>query len=126
MGKTLEASSIDHINMDVKNLQESITFYRKLFGFVVKKDQPEQKSKIIGNDTIKLCLYEDPTNVKQGGISHFGFSVKNFADIVEKCKEMGVEMPHGVVQWERSRSVYILDPNGYEIDLSEKQGGGLS
>jgi hypothetical protein len=34
-------------------------------------------------------------------------------------------MTYGVVQWEKSRSVYILDPNGYEIELSEIDGGGL-
>ena len=34
-------------------------------------------------------------------------------------------MPYGVYEWEYSRSVYITDPNGYEVELTEVFGGGL-
>ena len=122
---TLNATSIDHVNMAVNNLDESVAFYGELFGFEVRKEQPEHHSKIIGNDTITLCLYEDPSAVKQGGIAHFGFAIDNFEDVVAKCVKMGVEMPYGVIEWEKSRSVYISDPDGYELELSERQGGGL-
>ncbi len=122
---TLNATSIDHVNMAVNNLDESVAFYSELFGFEVRKEQPERDSKIIGNNTIKLCLYEDPSAVKEGGIAHFGFAIDNFEDVVAKCEEMGIEMPYGVVDWEKSRSVYISDPDGYELELSERQGGGL-
>ncbi len=53
----LKALTIDHLNLNVKNLKESVEFYENLFGFELKKDQPSQKSQIIGSDTIKLCLY---------------------------------------------------------------------
>lgn len=123
---TLSASSIDHVNMTVKNLQKSVEFYGKLFGFEVREDQPDQDSKIIGNDTIKLCLYEDPEMSPEGGISHFGFHVENFEEIVRVCKSLGVEVLYGgEVSWKSSLSVYIKDPNGYVIELSNIQGGGL-
>lgn len=122
----LKATSMDHVNMAVKNLEESVKFYKDLFGFVVKKEQPEQKSKIIGNDSIKLCLYEDPDMKPEGGIAHFGFHIQNFDDIMEKCKSLGVTIYYdGPVQFEKSRSIYISDPNGYDIELSEVTGGGL-
>jgi len=121
----LEATGIDHINMNVRDLTESTDFYRRLFGFEVRKEQPEERSQIIGNDHIKLCLYELPDKVARGGISHFGFHVRNFGEIVARCEALGVPMPYGVVEWEGSRSVYIKDPNGYEIELSEVAGGGL-
>jgi len=60
MPNPLKASFIDHINMEVKDLEQSVTFYKNLFGFEIKKEQPEEKSKIIGNANIKLCLYENP------------------------------------------------------------------
>ena len=125
MNSKLRAISIDHINMNVKNLKESVAFYKELFGFELKKDQPEDESQIIGNDSVKLCFYEDPEHVTKGGISHFGFNIENFDEIVEKCKSLGVEMPYGLVRWESSRSCYVRDPNGYLIELSEIQGGGL-
>ena len=121
----LNALSIDHANMNVRNLQESVDFYTNLFGFELRKDQPEQKSQIIGNDKIKLCLYENPDLIYTKGINHIGFHIENFDEVVEKCHSMNISMPYGVTEWESSRSVYIIDPNGYEVELAEVQGGGL-
>ena len=36
----LKVSGIDHVNMEVINLKESIDFYNNLFGFEVLKEQP--------------------------------------------------------------------------------------
>ena len=78
------------------------------------------------NDSIKLCLYEVPDMSPGGGIAHFGFHVDNFSKVITKCKALGVPILYGgEVDWEKSRSVYILDPSGYEIELSEVSGGGL-
>ena len=121
----LHALSIDHINMSVKNLAESIAFYKELFGFTIKKDQPEENSAIIGNDTIKLCLYEVSDDFQKGGINHFGLHIKNFDAVMAKCEEMNITMLYGMLVWKHSRSVYILDPSGHEIELAEVQGGGL-
>ena len=126
MDKNLKVTSIDHINMTVKNLEESVEFYQNLFGFEIKKDQPEENSKIIGNDNIKLCLYEDSQMSPNGGIAHFGFNVKNFDEILDKCRKLEVEILYeGVIQFEKSKSIYIKDPSGYDIELSEIIGGGL-
>ncbi len=131
MNDFLKATSMDHVNMNVKNLTQSIEFYKNLFGFEIGKgdnspNKLDAPSKIIGNDSIKLCLYEDPHMSPEGGIAHFGFHVANFAQIMEKCKELNVEVLYGgPVEFEKSRSVYIKDPSGYDIELSEVSGGGL-
>ena len=126
MSKILKISSIDHINMSVKNLAQSVEFYKNLFGFEIKKEQPEEKSKIIGNDNVKLCLYEDSEMKPEGAIAHFGFHVENFDEIMKICTSLGVKIYYdGHVQFEKSRSIYISDPNGYDIELSEVFGGGL-
>ena len=131
MNNFLKATSMDHVNMNVKNLTQSVEFYRNLFGFEIRKaDNSPNKldvpSQIIGNDFIKLCLYEDPQMSTSGGIAHFGFHVANFDQIMGKCKELNVEVLYGgPVKFEKSRSVYIKDPSGYDIELSEVSGGGL-
>ena len=127
---SLKAASIDHVNMKVKNLAQSVEFYKKLFGFEIKQEENQNKadvpSKIIGNDTIKLCMYEVPEMSPDGGIAHFGFNISNFDIVLERCKELGVEILYGgIIDWERSKSVYIVDPSGYEIELGEISGGGL-
>lgn len=126
----LKARMIDHINMKVKNLDESVEFYKNLFGFVIKQEENQNKidapSKIIGNDSIKLCLYEVPDMSPEGGIAHFGFNVENFDEVISKCEELGVKILYdGVINWEKSKSVYIVDPSGYELELGEVSGGGL-
>ncbi len=126
----LKATSIDHVNMKVKDLEQSVKFYKNLFGFEIKQEENANKldapSKIIGNDTIKLCLYEVPDMSPDGGIAHFGFNVTNFNEIIEKCKELGIEILYGgTVDWEKSKSVYIVDPSGYELELGEVSVGGL-
>ena len=127
---TLNAKAIDHVNMKVKNLEKSIQFYNNLFGFEIKQEENPNKtdvpSKIIGNENIKLCLYEVPEMSPEGGIAHFGFNIVNFSEVVDKCKELGVQILYGgIVDWEKSKSVYIVDPSGYEIELGEILGGGL-
>jgi lactoylglutathione lyase len=126
----LHATSIDHVNMKVKNLDQSVQFYKNLFGFVIKQEENPNKtdvpSKIIGNDSIKLCLYQVPGMTPEGGIAHFGFHVENFEEVITRCRNLGVGILYGgEVDWEKSKSVYIVDPSGYEIELSEISGGGL-
>ena len=116
--------------MKVKDLSESVKFYSGLFGFEILQDENPNKgdlpSKIIGNNSIKLCLYEVPDMSPEGGIAHFGFHVENFSEVISKCKELGVEVLYGgEVDWEKSHSLYIVDPSGYELELSEISGGGL-
>ena len=131
MTDILKATSMDHVNMNVKDLAKTIEFYKNLFGFEIRKEdnspnKMDAPSKIIGNDSIKLCLYEDPQVTPTGGIAHFGFHVENFDDIMQKCKELGVEVLYdGPVDFEKSSSVYIKDPTGYDIELSKVSGGGL-
>ncbi len=122
----LKTVCIDHINMVVKDLDESVRFYSELFGFVVMKEQPEQDSVIIGDENVKLCIYEGDSAGDRNGISHFGIHVSNFDEVLEICKRLSVPVMYdGVLDWEKSRSIYIQDPNGYEIELSEVEGGGL-
>ncbi len=130
MSDFLEAKSIDHVNMKVKNLEQSVEFYKNLFGFEVKQEENPNKldapSKIIGNDAIKLCMYEMPEMSPEGGIAHFGFNITNFDEIIARCNDLGVEILYGgPIEFEKSRSVYIKEPSGYEIELSEVLGGGL-
>jgi len=124
----LNSVGIDHLNLDVKNLEHTVEFYNKLFGYTVLKEQPEENSKIIGNEHLKLCLYQKDEfeYYEKNGFNHFGLHINNFEDVVQKCKELDIEIYYGgPIDWERSSSIYIKDPNGYEIELAKEFGGGL-
>jgi len=127
----IKTKGIDHLNFLVRDLQESYEFYHKLFGFEILKEQPEENSYIIGNENTKLCLYEVPglpRYDRRAGFEHFSIIVENFDDVLNLCKKMGVYIWHGgqIITWEKSRSIYIDDPNGYTIEIGDVWGGGLT
>ncbi len=124
----LITTGIDHLNLDVIDLGESCKFWNELLGFEVLEEIPEQNGKIIGVKSALLALYERPGMQKyeKGGFAHVSFNIQNFNDIEERCRELGIGIKYGgAIQWPQSRSIYIEDPNGYDIELSEVWGGNL-
>lgn len=130
---------IDHVNMFVKNLEESIAFYHKVFGTDPKIKQSGKNKgirwAIIGlASKFYFCLYElkgkefDPSALH---INHIGFYVSDFDETIQRIQHLGIEIQYNgkPIEWKnrngRTRSLYIKDPNGYYIEFAEKFGGGL-
>lgn len=126
--KMISANKIDHINATVSNLKESIHFYQKVFGLssFEKGESHGRPYEIIGNpNSFFLCLYEGEKR-KSGAINHFGIHINDFENSLKKLNEMGIELLYGgVIEYPKSRSVYIKDPDNNEIELSEKFGGNF-
>jgi catechol-2,3-dioxygenase len=111
--------------------QKSYDFYHNIFGFKLLKTQPEQNSIIIGDENVKICMYEVPymkRYSKAAGFNHFGICVDNFDQVMETLIKNNVAFQHGevVFEWEKSNSIYIYDPTGYGIDIVSNWGGGLT
>ena len=128
----LKVSRIDHINMRVKNLEESIAFYTTLFGFEIKEDHTDEGEDawaIVGlANTAYICMYLHAAKERAPGalqIMHFGLVIDDFDTALERLATNGIDTGRGYVQWPKSRSIYIEDPSGHEIDLTERVGGGL-
>ncbi|MDI2590149.1 VOC family protein [Pseudomonas sp. N3-W] len=124
---------IDHIQLDVADIEESQAFYARVFGFEVKEVGIRAFTRwmIIGADqTLYLCMHEyaEGRGVKNDGleITHFGILVEDFDHVLSRLRDHGVKLlPDYEVNYHSSRSVYFLDPNGYKIEISEKYGGGI-
>lgn len=124
----LKVNGIDHINMQVRDLEQSIRFWHDLFGFELLEAMPEHNGAIIGCPHALLALYENKDldlTIPQG-FSHFGFHIDNFDEVLAACQALGIKVEYdGEVQWPKSKSIYLSDPNGYEIELTNRWGGGL-
>ncbi len=122
---------VDHINMTVKELDRSAEFYRSVFGFEPKESgvRNGRRWAILGvPDRLYLCLYEtgESAQAEDGKrVNHFGFHVEGFDGVEQSLRAMNVAIDHGPVDYGGSRSLYVIDPDGYEIELSERLGGGL-
>lgn len=123
---------IDHINFNVSNLNQSVDFYKKIFGLEEKESGTSNASgneyKIIGHpEKFYLCLYETSESVKQKGFNHFGVNVDNFEEIVEILDQNNISIQYGgVVDWPQSKSAYIEGPDGEEIEITQYFGGKLN
>jgi len=125
----LKTTGIDHVNLQVIDLDASCRFYRDLLGFEILEEIPDQNGRIIGDHEAKLALYQTDgmTRYEKRGFSHVGFHIDDFGAIESRCGELGIAIKYGgPLSWPKSRSIYIDDPNGYEIELSEVAGGGLA
>jgi lactoylglutathione lyase len=123
----------DHMQMDVADLEESIAFYRDVFGFQLKEVGVRNMVRwaIVGNDSkLYLCMheYKEGRGVVNDGleITHFGLIVDDFETVDQRLRDRGLKMVYDKpLQYHSSRSVYFLDPNNYKIEISEFDGGGL-
>lgn len=130
---TIEILDIDHIQLDVANIEESFEFYNRVFGFEIKEVgiRAFVRWMIIGTKSrLYLCMHEyaEGRGVQNDGleITHFGILVADFDSVLDRLRRHGVtRLPDCEVQYHSSRSVYFLDPNGYKIEISERVGGGV-
>lgn len=129
----IRITGVDHVQLDVADIEESQDFYSRVFGFEVKEVGIRAGARwaIIGVEhVLYLCMHEFPEgrNVKNSGleITHFGILVDDFNSVLVELHGHGVwTLPSHEVQYHSSRSVYFVDPNGYKIEISEKHGGGI-
>lgn len=130
----IEVKCFDHMQMDVANLEESIEFYNKMFGFRLTEIGLRASTRwaIVGNkNNLFLCMHEYPQGkgvVNEGlEITHFGLIVEDFDNCLNQLKSFKVNLAYDYeIHYHSSKSVYFFDPNGYKIEISEKHGGGLT
>ena len=98
---------IDHIALNVSNLQESVDFYKKHFGFVdyfdhtTKNGTQIQYLKLAESDTV-LELLQIPADEIKG--LHFCLLTQDFDHSVATLQQAGVTM----VQAKRAGAVWYL------------------
>ncbi len=123
--------NLDHINLTVNNLSESLNWYKKLFGFEkVEEGQSEGEPWAIlrKNDTL-LALYQEPLRKKVPAsdsvldkyhrIYHFGFQIDSKEAWEECIKAHQIKVAYGgAIRYPHSYSWYVEDPNGHEIEVS--------
>lgn len=134
----IKFNQIDHINFTVKDLDISSKFYKEVFGFEVFEEETRNGSRyqIVGkSQKAMICLYEaKDENIKrvdfgESRFNHIGFNVEFGDDIIKDLKSKDVEIVYfdgeAIIDYPDSKSVYIRDPDGNEIELSNNLTGGL-
>ncbi len=110
----IEATNVDHVSILTKDLQGSIDFYKRVFGFNALSADKDHKIMRMGpGKKIILSLRQQEP---YGKIDHFGFRVPNLRANIKSTtaflKDQGVEPK---TDWEFG--YHFLDPNGAVVQL---------
>lgn len=117
----------NHFNFNVKDLEESIEFYKKIFNLEVKRshENKEKGFKIVfltdgvSDFLLELTWLRDHPEAYDLGEQefHLAVSVENFSEVYSKHKEMGV-----IVYDNPDMGIYFIeDPDGYWIEVIPKR-----
>lgn len=125
----VQIQQLDHLNMTVRSLDESIDFYAGLFNFeVVERCNTDPYPwAIIKSGEAMLCLYEHaqletgpkyPTPPAIHEMRHFALRITDGPAMEKLLRERDVPMMYGgPVTWPYSTAYYIVDPTGHQIEL---------
>jgi catechol 2,3-dioxygenase-like lactoylglutathione lyase family enzyme len=131
----LNITGLDHIVLNVGDIDRSLTFYTEVLG--LKGERVEEfKAGKVGFPSVRInaatIIDLFPTKngtpraggeKNNGNLNHFCLVVENaeFASVINHLKESQITIGEGPVsRWGargRATSVYFLDPDGNEIEI---------
>ncbi len=125
MRAVIETEGLTHIHLTVRDLDRSLAFYRTVFGVEeMFRDGPHMVFVRTPGSRDTITLNADPAQHaiagQSGGVGHFGFRLKDRAQL-----DAAIEVVEGaggrlVERGERSAGgvfAYVADPDGYLIEL---------
>ncbi|AIY82266.1 glyoxalase/Bleomycin resistance /Dioxygenase superfamily protein [Clostridium baratii str. Sullivan] len=122
--------NIKFITITVKNLEESLNFYKEILGFKeVRRMNPMEGVKIAfledeNSGTIELIENEEISkayDVLKESMVSIGFGVENINEKIDELKNKKINIIRGPIEVpDGSKLAFIKDPNGIEIEFIEE------
>jgi catechol-2,3-dioxygenase len=76
-----------HVALNVRNLDKSVSFYRKLFGIEPTKTRTGYAKFDVKNPLLNLSLNEAPSVTDNGALAHMGIQVGSTEDVLAVCQQ---------------------------------------
>ena len=120
----IASHGLNHINLNVSDIQRSVKFYQEAFGLEVKFWEG-RRMVFLGSpgahDLITLCQVDKSEPVGAGGVSHFGFALGRKGQLDESVAQIERAGGKLLSRGEHAPGVpyaYFADPDGYVIEIS--------
>ena len=121
-----------HTRMRVSDMDQTIAFYQEVLGLEVVERKVSPRGSHLAflavpnsEELIELCSFPASGPVKvQEDLVHLAFEVDNLDRAIGVLKEKNIPITDGPTQTSTgSRFIFIDAPDGYEVELIERQTG---
>ncbi len=109
-----------HVSINVRNIETSVAFYRKMFGIEPSKVRTGYAKFDVQNPPLNFAMNEVPSLAGAGALSHLGFQVESTADVFafrERWENAGLftrdEMQTDCCYATQDKT-WVKDPDGNE------------
>ena len=128
---------LDHINLTVSDINESIQWYQQVFDLKLLEQGISRDNNpwaIVGRNDSMVCMteYKDLRNASASEqnsshqIYHFGFRVPDREAWENTVKRYNLELYYGGInEYPHSLSWYVKDPSGHTIEVSYTEDENL-
>lgn len=123
----------------VKNLEDSLKFYRDCLGFVVEYERPEERFVFLSCNKAQIMLLEDnanqhsrtgPLEYPRGQGVNFSIQTENLDKLAASLESDGYQLRIPIRdQWHRrndtllgERQLWVMDPDGYLLRFIQDLG----
>lgn len=126
-----------HVGLNVTDLERSLAFYRKVFGFEVagrSETQARRWAFLARDGELVLTLWEQGGGsfpADRPGLHHLSFRVDSIDAVREyerKARDAGGEILHGGIvphaEGAESGGIYFTDPDGIRLEVFSPTGVG--
>jgi glyoxylase I family protein len=113
----LKSANIDHVSVQVGNLQKSIDFYQKMFGFAVVSQAEEGGVKIVRLGNTKTLVSLNIGGGPPGRVDHFAIGIPRFTR--ESINSYLVQRGATPLQGDLA-GLHIKDPDGVNVQISSQ------
>jgi glyoxylase I family protein len=113
-----KTADIDHISVQVADLQRSVEFYQKTFGFAVKSEVQSQGIIRLGTATKMIVSLNNGGT--PGRIDHFAIGIPRFSNESAQryLRQRGLTPLQGDYA-----GLHVKDPDGVNVQISRSGGG---
>lgn len=123
---------LEHLNLTVSNIEETLTFYKAAFPNWSVRGEGEQvwfgkarKWLHFGDNTQYLAFCSEGEGQArdltghQVGLAHFAFVVTNLPAMQERLLTTGFKHAKEGAKDPHRSNIYYIDPNGFEVEFVE-------